>query len=133
MIRNLFYIVLFGSFLFPTLGLSQRTLQTQMADILNEIPARDGNQRNRLAKEMIEMGPSGLELFTSKVSAAEVGNDTRVRTALNGLVWYAGQDGNESERQLVEKAFIRALSASKEAEGSFSILVLYPWTPIHIE
>ena len=64
MIRNLFYIVLFGSFLFPTLGLSQRTLQTQMADILNEIPARDGNQRNRLAKEMIEMGPSGLELFT---------------------------------------------------------------------
>ena len=114
MIRNLFFTALILSILLPNVGLSQRTLPTQMADILNEIPARDGNQRNRLAKEMIEMGPAGLDLFTSKVSAAEVGNDTRVRTALNGLVWYAGQDGNEAARQLVEKAFLRALVASKE-------------------
>ena len=114
MIRNLFFTGLILSILLPNVGLSQRTLPTQMADILNEIPARDGNQRNRLAKEMIEMGPAGLDLFTSKVSAAEVGNDTRVRTALNGLVWYAGQDGNEPARQLVEKAFLRALVASKE-------------------
>jgi hypothetical protein len=86
-----------------------------MADILNEIPARDGNQRNRLAKEMIGMGPEGLDLFTAAVTPAEVGNDTRVRAALNGLVWYAGQDGNEMARQFVEKAFLRALSSSKES------------------
>ncbi len=115
MIRNLFYISLLGSFLLPTLGFGQRTLQTQMADILNEIPARDGNQRNRLAKEMTEMGAVGLDLFTAGVNAAEIGNDTRVRAALNGLVWYVGQDGNEAARQLVEKAFIRALNATKES------------------
>jgi HEAT repeat protein len=115
MIRNLFYIGLIWSFLLPTLSIGQRSVQTQMADILNEIPARDGNQRNRLAKEMTEMGAVGLDLFTAAVTSAEVGNDTRVRAALNGLVWYAGQDGNEAARQLVEKAFIRALSASKES------------------
>jgi hypothetical protein len=115
MIRNLFYIGLIWSFLLPTLSIGQRSVQTQMADILNEIPARDGNQRNRLAKEMTEMGAVGLDLFTAAVTSAEVGNDTRVRAALNGLVWYAGQDGNEAARQLVEKAFLRALSASKES------------------
>jgi HEAT repeat protein len=114
MMRNLFYIGIIWSFLLPFSGFGQRSLPTQMADILNEIPARDGNQRNRLAKEMTEMGAAGLDLFTAAVTAAQVGNDTRVRAALNGLVWYAGQEGQETARQLVEQAFVRALSASKE-------------------
>jgi HEAT repeat protein len=115
MIRPLFLIGLIWSLLLPTLSPGQRTLQTQLADILNEIPARDVNQRNKLAKEMIEMGAPGLDLFTAGVTPAEAGNDTRVRAALNGLVWYAGQDGNDKARQLVEKAFLRALSTSKES------------------
>lgn len=126
MIRNLFFTALILSILLPNVGLSQRTLPTQMADILNEIPARDGNQRNRLAKEMIEMGPAGLDLFTSKVSAAEVGNDTRVRTALNGLVWYAGQDGNEVARQLVEKAFYVLWLLRRKQPFSPSFYTIFP-------
>ena len=94
MIRNLFYISLLGSFLLPTLGFGQRTLQTQMADILNEIPARDGTQRNRLAKEMTEMGAVGRDLFTAGIHAAEIGNENRVRVDVSGLGWVVCQVGN---------------------------------------
>lgn len=92
----------------------QRTLQTKVADILNQIPARDVNHRNQLAESMLSLGTEGIALFTDKVVPDGSADDTRVRTALNGLALYAGQPGKEEARLLVSKAFLSALDKSSQ-------------------
>ena len=92
----------------------QRTLSTKIADVLNQVPTRDLNQRNRVAEEMLQMGSQGLDAFTALIAPDGSSDDSRARAALNGLALYAGQPGKEAERQLVSNAFLAALERSRE-------------------
>lgn len=102
-------------FFFQTIyAQDQRSLQTKVADILNQIPARDVQHRNQLAESMLSLGAEGISLFTDKVVPDGSADDTRVRTALNGLALYAGQPGKEDARLLVSHAFLKALEKSNQ-------------------
>lgn len=95
-------------------GQDQRSLQTKVADILNQIPARDINHRNQLAESMLQLGSEGLNAFTAMVVPDGSGDDTRVRTALNGLILYAGQPGKEMERQQVSATLRTGLERAND-------------------
>ncbi|MCD6332768.1 MAG: DUF1080 domain-containing protein [Bacteroidales bacterium] len=91
-----------------------RLLQTKVADILNQVPAHDLKQRDRVVEEMLALGESGLMEFTKMVVPPGTGDDTRVRYALNGLALYVGREGKDRERQLVSGVFIKALDQATD-------------------
>ena len=94
---------------FAAMAQDVRLLQTRVADILNQVPAQDLKQRDKVMEQMLALGHEGLMLFADQVVAPGSGDDTRVRFALNGLALYVGQEGMESKRLLVSGVFTEAL------------------------
>ena len=110
----LFTLLLAIAFASPTLlAQDQRTLDTKIADLLNQIPARDAAQRDQLAVAALSLGQEGLGQLSAMVVPDGSGDDSRVRTALNGLSFYAGQPGRNEARESVSSALVAALQQAK--------------------
>ena len=99
----------------PLQGEDKRTLDTKIADILNQIPARDAAHRDQLAAATLSLGTEGLSQMTAMVVPDGDADDTRVRTALSGLSAFAGQPGNSEARNNVSQAFVTALQRAKHS------------------
>lgn len=110
------YIILSLILSFQALAQDVRTVETKVADILAKMPTDDLILRNKLMGEMATLGEKGLQIFTDKVIAPGTGDDTAVRLAINGLVRYAGEWGNEAVQIITENALIRALENSRDKE-----------------
>jgi hypothetical protein len=109
---SLFFLFMTTLFSTKLSGQDMRSLSTKIADILNQIPARDAAHRNQLAVATVNLGPSGLDQLTGMVVPDGSSDDSRVRTALNGLVFYANQPGKYEERVLVANSLLRALKTT---------------------
>ena len=111
---HLFTLLMAIALASPTLlAQDQRTLDTKIADLLNQIPARDAAQRDQLAVAALSLGPDGLGQLSAMVVPDGSGDDSRVRTALNGLSFYAGQPGRSEARESVSSAMVAALQQAK--------------------
>ncbi len=109
----LFFLIALPLLSGPVQGQDQRTLDTKIADILNQIPARDAAHRDQLAAATLSLGTEGLTQMTAMVVPDGDADDTRARTALNGLSAFAGQPGNSKARNSVSQAFVTALQRAK--------------------
>jgi len=69
----------------------KRTINTKVADLLAQFPAKDMNYSNRLVKEMIGLGEEGILLFCNKLVPAGTGDDTQARYAIESLAVYWGK------------------------------------------
>ena len=93
-----------------------RTLPTQVADILARYPAEDLLLRDRLAAELLSLGESGIQAVTRQLVPAGTGDDTSIRFAVNSLAAFAGRFAAESQRALAEKGLLQALAAASDVE-----------------
>lgn len=90
-----------------------RTVKTQVADVLALLPAKDDSQAARLYGELIQLDDQGLRLLTAGV--VPNGNEDGVpfRYAVSLLTHHAG---SKSEKARIEKAYLAALEGANETE-----------------
>ncbi len=103
-----------------SLGVSQAqinsTLETTVVDVLAQLPTEDLAHSDRLMREVIALGDTGILEFTSRLVPAGAGNDTQARYLLHSLAAYAGREVTPEERQLVESTFQKAIAQEKDPE-----------------
>jgi len=91
-----------------------RTLETKVADLLAQMPARDNTTTERLMNEMLSLGDAGLKMICNQVLPAGSGDDVRPRFAVESLSRHLSRYGLEAERARWEKICISFVESSKE-------------------
>ncbi|MFP4620167.1 MAG: DUF1080 domain-containing protein [Bacteroidales bacterium] len=87
----------------------ERTLKTKVADLLNEMPAGNMEEKDALMEDMIALEEEGIEELTKQLVPPEEGGDSLVRYALGSLTLYVtGEDAGEY-REMVSRALISSL------------------------
>ncbi len=104
-------IISIGSF-----AQDNRTLDTKVADVLAQMPTKDLAHRDKVMNEIIELGPRGFLKLSDLLTPPGVGDDTRVRFAINSLARYASQFGKDEERAFTEENILIALKKQKNTE-----------------
>ncbi len=99
-------------------GFSQdnRTLDTKVADVLAQMPIKNLSQLDKVMEEIIQMGPEGLQKIASLLTPDGVGDDTKVRFALNSLAGYSSLAGRDEARTFSEEGFLQALKSENNTE-----------------
>ncbi len=110
-------MVLVAAFLMaPAYNQDNRTLDTKVADILAQFPAKDARYTELLMKNIIDLGPDGIAKFCDMIIPPGTGDDTQARYALASLARYAGAPGQENIRGMVENGFLAALAKASDKE-----------------
>lgn len=124
--RKLSYILLCmllaGSTVVSAQGPAGRTTTTIVADVLAQMPARDGARFDALMEELASTGTEGVLQLTSMLVPDGEGSNARVEYALNGLSHWVSAEGREALRLTASDAYIEALSRVSDREiGTFII------------
>ena len=93
-----------------------RTLETRVADILAQFPAPNAEDKDRLAAEIVRLGPPGILAICRMLLPPGEGEDSQVRYALNGVAVHVSRSGAEDERQMFSLALIQALDSARDNE-----------------
>ena len=93
-----------------------RTLETRIADILAQFPAQNAEDKDKLAAEIVRLGPPGILEISRMLLPPGEGEDSQVRYALNGVAVHVSRSGAEDERQMFALALIQALDSAQDSE-----------------
>ena len=115
-IFQLISILMLTVFSMGSFAQDNRTLDTKVADVLAQMPAKDLAHRDKVMNEILEMGPEGYQKITELLTAPGVGDDTAVRFAINSFSQYASQFGKNEARAFAEENLLNALKAQKDVE-----------------
>ncbi|MGA9269736.1 MAG: DUF1080 domain-containing protein, partial [Lutimonas sp.] len=103
-----------------SLGISQAqtntTLETTVVDVLSQLPTEDLEHSDRLMREVIALGETGILEFTSRLVPAGAGNDIQARYLVHSLAVYAGREVTVEERNLVESTYQKAIANETDPE-----------------
>ena len=111
------FILIFCLGAFPVFGQEDlRTLGTRVADILAQFPAQNAEDKDRLAAEIVQLGPPGILEVCRMILPPGGGEDSQVRYALNGVAVHVSRTGAEDERQMFALALIQALDSVQDNE-----------------
>jgi len=120
-IKYCFSTLLLCLLIHTTPSISQeRTFETIVADVLNEMPARDQNHLIVLMEDLAGTGQAGVEKLISMIIPAEHdGNDSKVRYALGGLAFYLSENNLNAQKQWFTRTLVEALKTypSKEVKA----------------
>lgn len=97
-------------------GQDNRTLDTKVADILAQMPAKDPVHLQKVMQEVIDLGPEGFQKVTRLLVAPGTGDDTAVRFALNSVSRFTSQFGKEEDKAFAESGLIAALQAHSDKD-----------------
>ncbi len=92
------------------------TLETRVADILAQFPAQNAEDKDKLAAEIVRLGPPGILEICRMLLPPGGGEDSQVRYALNGVAVHVSRTGAEDERQMFALALIQALDSAQDSE-----------------
>jgi HEAT repeat protein len=81
----------------PLAAQDNRTLETKVADLLVQVPARDQQKLNEQMQSMLSMEEAGLQMIMDLVIPPGTGDDTRPRVAIESLSRYLSQPDKEKE------------------------------------
>ena len=95
-----------------------RTLETKVADILNETPANNGQKLNSMIDEMMGLGSPGIDMLSSMLVPPGNADDSKVRFLLNSMAFYVADNTKKSENDLYTTALLNALSKSSDTQIS---------------
>lgn len=112
-------IVLVLAALFFTAGAAQveKTLPPKtIADLVEEFPAENGQELDRLASAILDLGSGAVEDICAILSPPGRIDDSRARFALGGLAAYVGGQGKEEARALFAGGVVRALDRPADKE-----------------
>ncbi len=93
-----------------------RTLETKVADILAQFPTKSNQHSDELSQKIIDLGPYGIAQFLGQLIPLGTGDDTQTRYAIESLARYAVRPDHETDRSLVEKSILIAISTASDNE-----------------
>jgi len=91
-------------------------VNANVAAILEQMPADTVEEGQRLAAELLQLGPEGIQEVCGLLVRPGSGNDAAARYALNGLSLYVFSPNAGPERKMVSKVYIEALDAAFDSE-----------------
>ncbi|PIF06064.1 MAG: hypothetical protein CSA36_03440, partial [Draconibacterium sp.] len=107
--RNFITLLILALLSTQLLAQDKRTIDTKVADLLAQMPTKDLQYRDRLMREMIQLGPDVFQKIAGQLFAPGTGDDTAPRYAINSLARYASEFGKEAERDFVERNILEAI------------------------
>lgn len=99
-----------------------RTLKTQVADILAQFPTDDIQHSNKLMEEILSLKTEGILQFCDLLVPAGTGDDTQVRYAIESLAIYAGGQKSSVQSNIVEDAILKTLAKTTDKEIKFFLM-----------
>lgn len=93
-----------------------RTLQTKIADILAQMPAKSNEQLDKNLAQILSLNNEGASVLLSMLQPAGQGDDVAVRFTLTSLARYSSQKGHEAEWNLIQQNFLKAIETSNNVE-----------------
>ncbi|MFV0605103.1 MAG: DUF1080 domain-containing protein [Niabella sp.] len=93
-----------------------RTTETKIADLLMQIPPQNSANLEKVYKELTALGAPAVKNIASKLVSPGKGNDAVMRDAISGMVMYAGQMEDVSQRRSIANALATSLSTAKDDE-----------------
>lgn len=111
---TLLAVAMLGSISVAQVQKDQRTLATQIADLLAQMPAKDSVQLASGMKAMASMGETGLVNMAAMLSVPGKGDNSQLEYAINGFSYYATQPGKENWRKMSEHAWCQALEKTSD-------------------
>ncbi|MDR1859919.1 MAG: DUF1080 domain-containing protein [Bacteroidales bacterium] len=93
-----------------------RTVETKIADLLAQLPARSNEQVASLINQYSSLGEDGIARIAALIVPSSDGSDLQARYAISSLARYAGAPGNGDFRAPVESALLAALAKASNAE-----------------
>ncbi|MFO7574960.1 MAG: family 16 glycoside hydrolase [Bacteroidales bacterium] len=97
-------------------GQDVRTIETRVADLLAQMPARDNQAAAQYMDVMYALGNDGLDMICRQVVPAGTGNDTQVRVAIEGLSRHLSIARNDQRRSVWENKLLEWTGQSGDAE-----------------
>lgn len=101
---------------------SNRTAKTIATDVLAQMPANQQNAYNKLISDLASTGEAGALLLIDMINAPGKGTNAPVDYALSGLSHFVMAKGEESSRQTVANAYVKALDKVTEREAKAFII-----------
>ncbi len=116
-------------------GQDIRTVQTRVADLLAQLPAKNNQTLAESMDNMFSLGKEGLDLICSQVVPPGTGNDTQARFAIESLSRHLSGIGKDAEKVVWEEICLEWLDKSSEvAVKTFFISQLhYVGTDLSVE
>lgn len=114
-IHILSLIVLF-LFNFSASAQDIRTLNTKIADILAQMPAKSNALLDKQLAQTLKLGSDGISGMLAMLKPAGSGDDVAVRFTLTSLARYSSQKGKEYDWKLVQDNFLKAIEANTDKE-----------------
>jgi HEAT repeat protein len=93
-----------------------QTIESKVLSLLERFPAQDTGEKERLALELIELGPDGILEICRMLLPPGKGDDTNVRFALSAITTTVARGGTEKERWMYARALIKALETEADKE-----------------
>jgi HEAT repeat protein len=102
-----------------------RTLDTQIADLLNRFPSQDENAHINLMEIMASLGQPGLTKMALMLSPSS--NNEKLEYALAGFAFYASQETKSDYARMVVQAYGKGLDKLEYMEGKEFLLRQFQW------
>jgi len=84
------------------------------AALVDKMPADTAEDGQKIAADLVKLGPAGVKEVAQMLLAPGTGNDAKPRFALNGLAYYVTRPGAETERAMMAAALLEALDAATD-------------------
>jgi HEAT repeat protein len=98
----------------------ERTVTTKIADLLAQLPARDGAQLQRNMKEVADLEEAGYVTLISGLVAPGKGNNSLIEYAVGGFT--AAATKNEGWKKLAESAYCKALGVLSDKQNKAFVI-----------
>lgn len=119
---QIIFILILTIFGIESIAQDNRTLDTKVADILAQMPAKNIEHRDNVMSQIISLGDEGFQKISELLTPPGKNDDTAVRFALNSLARYVSQFGKEKERAFVEINLLQSLEKTTNPEIQTFIL-----------
>ncbi|MDR1758664.1 MAG: DUF1080 domain-containing protein [Bacteroidales bacterium] len=93
-----------------------RTVSTILADMLALMPSPDEQQQQTRMKTLLSTGEEGILQLVNMLNPSDKESRPKIEYALSGLCAFASVKGNELERLIVVKAFLKGLESVQNNE-----------------
>ncbi|MBR2162171.1 MAG: DUF1080 domain-containing protein [Bacteroidaceae bacterium] len=95
---------------------ANRTVNTIVADVLAQMPAKNQTEFDKLMGDLSTTGAEGIQMLISRLNALGQGSNAAVEYALSGLAAYASAPDKAQLKQVVKQGFLKALTTASVQE-----------------
>ncbi|HWW40433.1 DUF1080 domain-containing protein [Pedobacter sp.] len=126
-LRVLLVLVMLSNALFTLTAHAQdkkdeRTINTRIADLLAQLPARDAVQLEGNMKEVANLGEEGYVTLISSLTTSKQGNNASIEYAIGGFTAYATKSGQQDLRNMAVNAYCKALAKLSDKQNKAFII-----------